>query len=81
MRLSGVWPQQYKKFQITNAKYQMVRQAHHHPEPGRRANHNIEIQNPKQLGFDLIWNLNFGIYLAQFYDQVVLRICYFRIIR
>ena len=67
MRLSGVWPQQYKKFQITNAKYQ--------------TNHNIEIQNPKQLGFDLIWNLNFGIYLAQFYDQVVLRICYFRIIR
>ena len=40
-----------------------------------------EIQNPKQLGFDLIWNLNIGIYLAQFYDQVVLRICYFRIIR
>ena len=40
-----------------------------------------EIQNPKQLGFNLIWNLNIGIYLAQFYDQVVLRICYFRIIR
>jgi DNA-nicking Smr family endonuclease len=25
---------------ISNNKYQMVRQAHHHPEPGRRANHN-----------------------------------------
>jgi hypothetical protein len=29
-----------KKIQITKHKYQMVRQAHHHPEPGRRANNN-----------------------------------------
>jgi hypothetical protein len=33
-----------RKFQITKHKYQMVRQAHH-PEPGRKANHND--QNPK----------------------------------
>jgi len=32
--------EQLKKFQITKHKYQMVRQARHHPEPGRRANHN-----------------------------------------
>jgi len=42
MKVSGVGVQvsAIKKFQISNHKYQMVRQAHHHLEPGRRANHN-----------------------------------------
>jgi hypothetical protein len=42
-----------KKFQITNHKYQMVRQAHH-PEPVEGQITMTEIQNPKQLAFDLI---------------------------
>ena len=58
-----------EKFQITNHKYQMVRQAvrqAHGPEQSRRTHHlttlskvegqitMTEIQNPKQLAFDLI---------------------------
>ena len=58
-----------KKFQITNHKYQTVRQADrqaHGPEQGRRTHHlttlsqvegqitMTEIQNTKQLAFDLI---------------------------
>ncbi len=41
VKVSGVSVQvsAINKFQITNHKYQMVRQAHH-PEPSRRANHN-----------------------------------------
>jgi hypothetical protein len=42
-----------------------------------------EIQNPKQLAFDLIWDLDIGIWnlFAQFQDQVVLVICDFRLIQ
>jgi hypothetical protein len=57
------------KCQITNPKYQMVRQAHH-PEPSRRANHNDK--NPKSQTF---WTLNideFGIYLLFGYFNLVL---------
>jgi hypothetical protein len=42
LKVSGVGCQvpAIKKSQIPKHKYQTVRQAHHHPEPGRRANHN-----------------------------------------
>jgi hypothetical protein len=45
-----------KKFQITNHKYQMVRQAHHLTTLSQVEGQitMTEIQNPKQLAFDLI---------------------------
>jgi len=56
-----------KKFQITNHKYQMVRQAHHLTTLSQVEGQitMTEIQNPKQLAFDppaadldiVIWNL------------------------
>ena len=83
-RVSGVGVQvsAIKKFQITNHKYQMVRQAvrqahgpeqsrrTHNPEPSRRANHNDRsasgVPNDWLLILFEIWILRFGICLAQF---------------
>jgi hypothetical protein len=50
-----------KKFQITKHKYQMVRQAHHLTTLSQVEGQitMTKIQNPKQLAFDLIRDLEF----------------------
>ena len=53
-----------KKFQITNHKYQMVRQAHHLTTLSQVEGQitMTEIQNSKQLTFDLIRDLDIEIW-------------------
>jgi hypothetical protein len=53
-----------KKSQIPNYKYQMVRQAHHHSEPGRSANHND--RNSKFQTIDEIVKSRFSAWIPVF---------------
>ena len=53
------------KFQITNHKYQMVRQAHH-PEPSRKANHNDRNSKFQTCFSQCIWEVGFSIFNSQF---------------